>query len=232
MKTAIVTGATRGIGKSIALALVDDGYQVIGVYEKSKNLAEKISQENKNIFFFQADVSNETDIKRLMEFVAKKSDSVEVLVNNAGMEKYAKLEQYLLGDWNKMLRVNLTSVFLMIKNCLPLLQKAEHAVIINISSSLGTPEDAISPYIVYGVTKAGVNMLTKGFAQELAGTKIRINAIFPPATKTNMIDYVLTEEEQKEMIMNGTLHQPEEVAKFVVKVINDESKNGEFISYN
>lgn len=229
MKTAIVTGATRGIGKAVALALLKDGYRVIGVYHKSSDIAKNLSKENNNLFFFQADVGNEGAVKKLVSFVKEKTNSIEVLVNNAGIEKYAKLEDYDSDDWDRMLLVNLKSVWLMTQKFLPLLKKAEKALIINISSRLGLPEKATSPYIVYGVTKAGVNMLTKGFSQELADYDIRVNAVFPTATKTDMIDYVMPEEVQKEFLEKGLLGKPKEVADMVVDIVNDDSMNGEFV---
>jgi len=229
MKSAIVTGASRGIGKAIALALATTGYKVVGCYEKSANLAKKLEKKSLNIKMIQADVANENDIKNLISFTIDKNGGIDVVIHNAGINKAGYIENYLLEDWNRMMDVNLTAKFLLSKYAIPYLKKSEDGNIISISSRGGLKEHVFTEYIPYCVNNAGTNNFTFALSKELEKDNIRVNAIIPTVTDTDRFQEAFTKEEQKEVIDSNMLGTSEEVAELVLKILGDKQINGELV---
>lgn len=230
MKKAIITGATRGIGKAITELLIKKDYFVFGIYQKSDAIAKELENTYENNFYaIKADISHEKNIKRIFSIFQEKFQALDVLINNAGIDLYGKLETYPLTDWQRMLDVNLTSIFLLSKLAIPFLEKAQNPVIINITSRLGNLDSIEPEFVPYSVTKAGVTVLSKGLALELMEKNIRVNAFVPPPTKTDLFDEVFTKEEENELKNKGCLATPEEEAELIYQLINNISSNGDLV---
>ena len=219
-KIAIVTGASRGIGKAIAIKLTNQGYAVVGVYEKSHQKAKEIEKKHKNIIMVQGDIGSERDIKRVVNTTVRLDNKVDVVVNSAGINLWGPVRDYSLKDWNRMLNVNLTAKFLFSKYTIPYLEKSENGVIINISSRLGLNEYTFADFVSYGVTNAAINNFTVALSKELKPLNIRVNAVIPTVTNTDRFQKAFTDKEKKEIIIKGKLGTPEEVAEPVWTLIN------------
>lgn len=230
MKTAIVTGTTRGIGRAMTLLLLSKGYFVIGVYKNSDTIAHELENEyQENFRAVKADIGKELEIEKIFDVLKETSESLDVLVNNAGIDLFGEIETYSTKDWKTMMDVNLTSVFLMSKRAIPFLKKVPNSVIVNVTSRLGNLESLESTFVPYSVTKAGVTALSMGLALELKEKNIRVNAFVPAPTKTDLFDEVFTSEEESELKAKGKLATPEEEAELMYNIINNPAVNGEII---
>lgn len=222
-KVAVVTGASRGIGRAIAIALAAEGAKVVVNYFKNKDLADDVvSMINKNRGFamaIQADVSDRVQVKSMVGKVAGELGNVDILVNSAGIIRDHTVKKMTDDEWDVVISVNLTGVFNCVKLFLPYINK--NARIVNISS--------LTAYIGnfgqanYCAAKAGVNSLTKTLAKELARDGITVNAVAPGFIETDMSLKIPTEriEKIKKMIPLGSTGEPEEVAKLVLYLLTD-----------
>lgn len=227
-KIAIVTGASRGIGAAISIKLASEGFRVVGVYEKNKEKADEVEKTNSNIEMIKADVGNEEEIKKVIDYVIKKYRQIDVVINNAGINIWGPIEKFELKDWNRMLAVNLTAKYLFSKYSIPYLRRTK-GVIINISSRGGLNEYVFSEFVSYCVTNAGINNFTKALAKELKNEGIRVNAVIPTVTDTDRFKNAFTSDEQEEVKKAGKLGTPEEVAEHVYSLIEYETKTGEIL---
>lgn len=226
--TAIVTGASRGIGRATALKLKQLGYNVVGTYLSSTEKAKELT--GLGIDMRQADAGVEQDVIDAIDYTVKKYGSLDLVVNNAGIDIFGKIETYKLQDWEQMLASDLTSVFLMSKYAIPHLKKSDNANIVNISSRLGIAEHAEPEFVVYSAIKAAVNNLTIALSRELKDDGIRVNAVIPAPTETDLFRKVFTPDEQDAVRAKGKLGQPEDVAGLVVTIINDQQATGRILS--
>lgn len=187
-KCAIVTGASRGIGRAIAQALAREGVGVVicarGQSEGDKadplaSLAEAIRASGGRALAVRADVSREEDVKRLVARAREEFGRVDILVNNAAIfpHYHARLVDLPVGSWDEMMAINLRGVFLCLKAVLPLLIEQKRGSIINISSIAAVR--AGKGRIAYGVSKAGVERMTFGLADEVKEYNIAVNALSP-----------------------------------------------------
>lgn len=222
-----MTGATRGIGRAIAVKLAGLGCRVVGVYKSRDKLASELEKQHKNIYTIKADVGKEQEVKKVIETTIKKFGSLDILINNAGIDIFGEIKDYRTEDWDEMVNVNLKSVFLFSRESIPYLSKSRNPVIINISSRIGYPEFTEPKFVVYGAVKAGVTNFTVGLSKELTNTGIRVNAVIPTPTKTDLFDEVFTPEEEEILKEKGKLGQPEEVADLVLQLVRDKTANGE-----
>lgn len=229
-KTAIVTGATRGIGRAIAVKLSRLECRVVGVYKSKDDLASALKKQHKNIYTIKADVGKEREVKKVIETTIKKFNSLDILVNNAGIDTFGEIKNYQTEDWDEMMNVNLKSVFLFSRESIPHLNQSEDPVIINVSSRIGYPEFTESKFVVYGAVKAGVTNFTVGLSRELADTGIRVNAVIPAPTKTDLFDEVFTPKEEEALKRKGKLGKPEEVADLVLRLIKDKTATGKILA--
>ena len=169
MKTVLITGGSRGIGKCIAENIAKDGCNVVLNYNKSEKEAKKIKKELQevgiNIEIFKADVSKREEVKKLVEFTLKKFKNIDVLINNAGIAKIQMFNDITDDEWNEILGTNLNSVFYCSQEALPNMLHNKKGCIINISSIWGIV--GASCEAAYSVSKAGVIGLTKSLAKEL-----------------------------------------------------------------
>ena len=236
MKTVLVTGGSRGIGKCIAENLAKDGYNVVLNYNKSVKEAKKIKEELENqgikIEIFKADVSKRADVKKLIKFTIDKFNNIDVLINNAGIAKLQMFNDITDEDWNEMLSTNLNSVFFTIQEALPNMIHNKNGCIINISSIWGIV--GASCEVAYSVSKAGVNGLTKALAKELGLSNIRVNAIAPGVIDTDMnsnIDNAIKEQIKEETPLNR-IGKPIDIYRCVKWLVEDEFTTGQIISPN
>jgi NAD(P)-dependent dehydrogenase (short-subunit alcohol dehydrogenase family) len=228
-KTAIVTGASRGIGKAIAIKIHELGCNVVGIYKSRDDKADSLVKDFPKIKMIKADVGKEETAKKAIDETVKQFGGLDILINNAGINILGEIADYKLPDWDEMLRVDLTAKFLFSKYSIPHLKKSETGNIINISSRLGMTEYVMPETVPYGVANAGTNALTVGLARELEESKIRVNAIIPTVTDTDRFQEAFTPEEQEEVRKKGKLGKPEDVADLVVGILQDEARNGEIV---
>jgi 3-oxoacyl-[acyl-carrier protein] reductase len=215
-QVAIVTGASRGIGKAIALELSKLGANVIVNYASSSHAAEEvvdtITKAGGSAIALQADVSKADEVERLLDSVLAKFNRVDILVNNAGITRDTLLLRMKPEDWQAVIDLNLTGVFLCTRAASKVMLKQRSGRIINITSVaglMGNPGQAN-----YSAAKAGVIGFTKTIAKEFASRGITVNAVAPGFIATDMTTHVKAEEILK-FIPLGRYGQPEEVAGMV-----------------
>ena len=238
-KKAIVTGSSRGIGRGCALTLARYGVDVVVNYERSREKAEAISQEIEDMgrtsFAVQADVSKENEVKSLFEKACRELGTVDILVNNAGIHQHLKIWELSLGDWQRVMDVNLTGTFLCSKEAVSLMKGQQSGTIINISSCVaftGTDHE-----IHYASTKAGILGFTRSLALEVAPFNIRVNAVSPGFIATDMVLPLLNEDEKRELESQVPLRRlgyPEDIGEAVAFLASDSAQyiTGETIHVN
>lgn len=212
-KVAIVTGASRGIGRATALALAEQGAKVIVNYARSSDAADRLVEEITSAgieaIAIKADVSQAAEVEALIEQTLSKFDRIDVLVNNAGITRDSLLLRMKQEDWQAVIDLNLTGVFLCTKAVSKLMLKQRSGRIINITSvagQMGNPGQAN-----YSAAKAGVIGFTKTVAKELASRGVTVNAIAPGFIETDMTGD-LKAEPILQAIPLGRYGKPEEVA--------------------
>lgn len=231
-KIVLVTGASRGIGREIAKELAQKGYRVIANYNKSREEAEKLQQENENIEIYKADVSKREEVTKMVQDVIKKYGKIDILINNAGISQEKLFTDVTDEDWNTMINNNLYSVFCVTQEVLPNMISRKQGCIINISSIWGMV--GASCETIYSVTKAGIDGMTKSLAKELGPSNIRVNSIAPGCIDTDM-NKNLTEQEIQDLeqeIPLGKIGKTIDIAKCVNWLIEDEYTTGQVISIN
>ena len=235
-KIVIVTGASKGIGREIAITLARKGFKVIANYNKSKKeaieLQQELKKENIEIDIFQADVSKREDAKKLVEGTIKEYGRVDVLINNAGIEEYKMFTDETDEDWNKVINTNLYSAFVMYQETIPNMVHNKKGCIINISSTWGIVGASLE--VIYSISKAGLDGLTKALAKELGPSNIRVNSIAPGIIDTDMNKNLKEEDKNKiiEEIPLEKIGKPSDVAKCIEWLIEDEYTTGQIISIN
>jgi 3-oxoacyl-[acyl-carrier protein] reductase len=217
-KTALVTGASRGIGRAIAVELARAGASVVIGYRSGKDEAEALAAEL-SAHAVQADVSSAEDAARLVE----EAGDVDILVNNAGLTRDGLLARMPDDDWRTVIDTNLTSVFYTCRAvCRPMMKKRAGSIV-NISSIVGVHGNWGQTN--YAASKAGIIGFTKSLARELGSRNVRANVVAPGYVKTQLTD-VLPEEATSAMLANtplGRLGDPEDIAGAVRFLCSDEA---------
>lgn len=235
-KIIIITGASRGIGKEIAKKLALKGLKVIANYNKSeKEMKElKLELEKKDIYIdiVKADVSKREEAKKLVQYALNKYKKIDILINNAGISEYKLFTDETDEDWNNVINTNLYSAFVMSQEVVPNMISNKHGCIINISSIWGLVGASLE--VLYSVSKAGMNGLTKALAKELGPSNIRVNSIAPGIIQTDMIkDFNSKEiEDIKQDIPLEKIGKTEDITKCVEWLIEDNYTTGQIISIN
>lgn len=218
-KNALVTGASRGIGREIALELARQGANVAVNYSgneaKAQQVVEEIKAIGRNAIKLKADVANETSVKEMVKEVIGEFGTLDILVNNAGVTRDNLLMRMKEEEFDQVINTNLKGVFVCTKAVTRQMMKQKAGQIINVSSIVGVSGNPGQAN--YVAAKAGVIGLTKTTAKELASRNIRVNAVAPGFISTDMTD-ALTDEQQAgmlDMIPLGKLGKPEEVARVV-----------------
>lgn len=226
-KSAIVTGASRGIGREIALQLASDGAKVVVNYSGSKDKADAVVAEiiakGGQAIAVQANVANADEVKKLVATTMATFDSVDILVNNAGITRDNLIMRMKEEDWDAVIDTNLKSVFLCTKAVSRQMMKQRAGSIVNVASIVGVAGNAGQAN--YVASKAGVIGLTKTTAKEFSARNIRVNAVAPGFIETEMTA-ALPEEIQSAMLNQiplAKLGQAKEVAKVVAFLASEDA---------
>lgn len=226
-KTALVTGASRGIGRAIALALASKGFAVALNYAGSHDAAEAVKKEIEDAggkaFTVQGDVSKSEDVDRIFKTVKDEFGGLDVLVNNAGINRDVLLIRMKESNWDDVIATDLKSDFLTTKAAAAMMMRKRKGSIINISSVVGIMGNIGQAN--YAAAKAGVIGLTKACAKEMAARNIRVNAVAPGFIETAMTDGI-PEKIREGMIASipmGRMGQPEDIARAVCFLASDDA---------
>ena len=225
-KVAIVTGASRGIGRCIALALAAQGAKVVASARNAEaldNLVEEIKQQGGEATAVVGDVAVDTDASELIDQAVAKYGQVDILVNNAGITRDGLLLRMKNEDWDAVIDTNLKGAFLCIRAAAKVMSKQRSGRIINISSVVGEMGNAGQAN--YCASKAGLLGLTKSVARELARRNVTVNAITPGFIVTDMTDDMTDKARQAmtEQIPLGRLGEVDDIANAVIFLASDQS---------
>ena len=231
-KIAIVTGASRGIGREIAKSLAKKDYIVIANYNKSEKEAMELKNEFNNIDIFKADVSKRDEVKKLVEYTLNKYKKIDVLVNNAGIDNEKLFQDIIDEDWQNVISTNLYSVFCVTQEVVNSMIHNKSGCIINISSIYAIQGGSCA--VAYTASKAGIDGITKSLAKELGPSNIRVNSIAPGFIDTDMNKYYSEKDidEIKRQTPLQKIGRPEDIAKCVNWLVEDEFTTGQVISIN
>lgn len=182
-KTAIVTGAGKGIGEQVVLKLAAEGAKVCcnTLTDSGKKVAEKICSQGGQAIFVQGDVSKTEDVEKITNKTVAQFKTIDILVNNAGIVLPGTIENTLPADWERTLSVNTTSVFLMSQAALPYL-KAQQGVIVNTASSVALK--GVRDRLAYTASKGAIASMTRAMAADLLDAGVRVNCVCPGTTFT------------------------------------------------
>ena len=223
-KVAFITGATRGIGKAIALELAKEGYNIALNYrtenEALENLKKEISEIGVECYPVQGDVSKAEDSERMTKEIIEHFEQIDVLVNNAGITKDNLILRMKEEEFTDVINVNLVGTFNITKNVIKYMTKKRYGKIINLSSVVGISGNAGQSN--YAASKAGIIGFTKSIAKELASRNITANAVAPGFIQTDMTN-VLKDEIKEAIEGLKRLGTAEDVAKVVKFLASDES---------
>ncbi len=224
-KVAIVTGASRGIGRSVAIALGKAGAKVVVNYAGNLAAAEEVKATIENAggqaIIVQADVANEEAVAALVKQTTETFGRIDILVNNAGITRDNLLMRMKEGDWDAVMNTNLKGIFMCTKAVSRVMMKQKYGKMINMTSVVGITGNA--GQCNYAAAKAGVIGFTKSMAKELASRGITVNAIAPGFIDTDMTA-VLSEELKDNLVTQvpiGRLGSPDDIAAAVLFLVSD-----------
>jgi 3-oxoacyl-[acyl-carrier protein] reductase len=234
-KTALITGASRGIGRATATTFAREGAFVGINYHSSDDAAQETLEavrQHSDGMLLKGDVSREEDVKDMIQELTAHRDTIDIVVNNAGIYKRATVDQKTLEDWRQVLDVNLTGCFLVTKHALPHVPDGGRLIFISSQRGFkGSPHGAD-----YAASKAGVLGLMRSLARELAKRDITSNAVAPGTIDTDMISGLSGERRQKYIrrIPMKRLGLPEEIADVCLYLASDMASyvTGETINVN
>ncbi|MFU8807413.1 MAG: 3-oxoacyl-[acyl-carrier-protein] reductase [Bradymonadaceae bacterium] len=225
-KVAIITGATRGIGRAIAQAFAAQGAKLVVVgttLEAVQSLADQLQQSGNEALGVQANVAVTADVERLVDGARERFGRVDILVNNAGVTRDGLILRMKDDDWDTVLDVNLKGAFLCTRAVARLMTRQRSGRIINISSVVGQMGNAGQAN--YCASKAGLHGLTRSTARELAKRQITVNAVAPGFIQTDMTD-VLSEQQRTELTTQvplARLGQVEDIAATVLFLASEQA---------
>ena len=185
-RVAIITGASRGIGRATAVVLARRGAQVVCIGRDDNALhevVERIISDGGQAFCIYCDVQDEWSVKRTVEFVVEQCGTIDILINNAGIGIHGQIEDYSLANWRTTLDTNLTGAFLFCRSVLPTMKAKKSGRIINISSGAG--RNGIAGYGAYCASKFGLIGLTESLALEVRNDGIQVSVVLPATTDTH-----------------------------------------------
>lgn len=238
MPNALITGASRGIGRAIAVRLAADGYKVIINYRQNAKAAEQvcrhIQQNGGSALPLSADVSQPEAVAQLFEQIQTQLGGVDVLVNNAGIAHFGLISDLTLAEWRRIFAVNVDGAFNCIQAAIPHMIHQKKGVIINIASIWGLV--GASCEAAYSASKGALIALTKALAKELGPSQIRVNCVAPGVIDTEMNSRLNPDEiaALKDETPLGCLGRPEDVAAAVSWLTSPQAQfiTGQIISPN
>ncbi len=213
-KVAIVTGASRGIGRAISIALAQEAATVVLAArstEKLRETAEKVTKAGGKSEIVVTELTEEKSIKNLVEITNEKFSRLDILINNAGVTHSAKLEHTATEDWQRCININARAPFILCREALPLLKKSQAGHIINIASVVGVKGYPLQS--AYTSSKHALRGMTISLAEELKGSNIRVHLLCPGGVDTEMVGSVRPDIKKDELI------HPEEIAELVLYLV-------------
>lgn len=230
-KVALITGASRGIGREIARLFAMNNYNVVINYNKSEReaneLLQELTNEGYNARIFKADISNINEANALVNYTIGQFERIDVLVNNAGISRFNTFTEISIEEWHEVMNVNLNGVFYVTKKALQYMIPEHGGKIINISSMWGLV--GASNEVHYSTSKAALIGMTKALAKELGPSNIQVNAIAPGVIETDMLNEI--DEETLEYLKYETplmrIGKPIDIAKCALFLA---SEGGDFIT--
>ena len=227
-RVALITGAARGIGATIALALAAEGTDIAVVDYGEKSAAEetlaKIAERGVRVAYYRCDVSDFAAAKATADAVFKDFGKIDILVNNAGVTADKLLVRMEEADWDRVININLKGCFNMIKHVTPYMMRKRYGRIVSISSVVGLMGNAGQAN--YSASKAGIIGLTKTVAKEFAPRGVTANAVAPGFIETAMTDALSEEQKQAmyKLIPLGKLGETEDIAEAVLFLVSDRAR--------
>ena len=202
-KTAVITGASRGIGAATALLMAEAGADIVIAYRRDKRSALRIAAEVKEkgvqALTVQGNVENPSDAKRIVSAAMRKFGGIDILVNSAGIWEYGEIGAMSLRDWKKTMDINLGGTFNMCGAAVPVMKRRKYGRIVNVSSTAGQRGEAFHSH--YAASKGGVIAFSKSIAIELAPYGIGVNCVAPGWVDTDMVASVMKKTARKNEIV-------------------------------
>jgi 3-oxoacyl-[acyl-carrier protein] reductase len=230
-RKAVISGATKGIGKAIANAFLEAGATVIGIYASDRNAADLFMQEyeinasakENNLFLYPCDVSDASAVQQFFAEIEKKFDTIDILVNNAGIRKDAVLAMMRAEDWQRVIDVNLTGTFNMSKQAVLLMMKQKYGRIIHITSPMA--HMGFEGQSNYAASKAGQIGMMRSLSKETAKRKITVNCISPGFIDTELLEGLTPDQLAlyKKMVPMKRFGKTEEVAAAVLFLAGEQA---------
>ena len=223
-KTAIITGGTRGIGFGIVKKFLENGANVVLTGSRKESVDKALSQlteYNEKVMGIYPDLCNPDEVQKAFSDINERFGSIDILVNNAGISSRTSIYDYTIEEFSKILDINIKAVFVCTQAVAKIMKEQKHGVIINISSMVskyGRPAGC-----GYPATKFAVNGLTVSLARELAKDNIRVNAVAPGVTKTDMVSALPKEmvDRISSGIPLGRMGEPEDIANACLYLSSD-----------
>ena len=213
-KVAIVTGASRGIGRAISVALAQEASTIVLAARSIQQLqitAEQVTKAGGEARIVHVELTEEHSIRNLIQVTGEKLGRLDILVNNAGVTHSAPLEQTSTEDWQRCISINARAPFILCREALPLMKKSQAAHIINIASVVGVKGYPLQS--AYTASKHALRGMTISLAEELRGSNIRVHLLCPGGVDTDMVDSVRPDIAKDELI------KPEEIAELVLYLV-------------
>jgi len=230
-RKAVISGATRGIGKAIARAFLEAGATVIGVYGSNRKAADSFIQEweenasfKKNrLFLHQCDISDDSSVFKLFNGIEQQFDTIDILVNNAGIRRDAVLAMMQSDDWNRVIDVNLTGTFNMSKQAVLLMMKQKYGRIIHITSPMA--HMGFAGQTNYAASKAGQIGMMRSLSKETAKRKITVNCVSPGFIDTDLLEGLTADQltQYKKLVPMKRFGKPDEVAAAVLFLAGEQA---------
>ena len=213
-KVAIVTGASRGIGKAISLVFAKEAATVViaaRAIDKMNETARLVTAAGGKAQIIPTELTDENSIKNLVKATGERFGRLDILINNAGITHSAKLQETLTEDYDRCMSINARAPFILCREALPLLKKAESAYIIDIASVVGVKAYALQS--AYTSSKHALRGMTMALAEELKGSNIRVHLLCPGGVDTELVTKVRPDIKQQDLM------QPEEIAELVLYLV-------------
>jgi NAD(P)-dependent dehydrogenase (short-subunit alcohol dehydrogenase family) len=227
-RIALVTGASKGLGKAMSLALADSGAQVALVsrdVQKLESVAKEIRERGGQAEVFGADVGDESSVASLEHEVSSRLGKIQILINNAGVNVRKNITDFTLDEWNFVIGTNLTAVFLMCRSFVPHMKGSGYGRIVNMSSTMG--HVSIAGRAAYSSSKAGLLGLTKAVALELAAEGVTVNCISPGPFATEMNTVLMQNPEVNQQFLAkipvGHWGKVEDIGKLAVYLCSEDA---------
>lgn len=227
MKTVLITGASRGIGRATAIKFAENGYNIVINYNKSESKARSLQKEllkyNVRTMLIKADVADEKQVKSMVDFAKKTFGSIDVLVNNAGISLTKQIQDCKLAEIKKVLDTNTLGSILVTREVSKLMIAQKYGKIVNISSIWGKVGGSMES--VYSASKGAIIAFTLALAKELAPSNINVNCVCPGVVETDMMK--MYDDKEKEVLKDNTplnkLGNPTDIANAIYFLSTNES---------